>query len=128
MLAHLQLDLLQGGCLLHTLQYIQGFGDIDDDVFSSSHVAAACAILFSTHRYECKIFYFLLIPILGPAVYTVSCRYHYGIDVLADALLGISFYFIGMKLYQSWQRKTGSIFKEEKIYGKVLLDESRSNI
>ena len=103
-LSHLQGGPLEGGFLLGLLDWVQGFGGIRGGAFPSSHVAVAFAILFSAHRYERRIFYVLLPFVLGLAVSTTYCRYHYAVDAIAGALLGVTAVFLGQKLFAHWER------------------------
>jgi membrane-associated phospholipid phosphatase len=103
-LAHLQGGPLEGGFLLGVLHWIQGFGGIRGGAFPSSHVAVAFAILFSTHRYERKVFYVLLPFVLGLAVSTTYCRYHYAVDAIAGALVGLLAVSMGEKLFARWEQ------------------------
>lgn len=103
-LSHLQGGPLEGGFLLHILYWVQGFGGIRGGAFPSSHVAVAFAVLFSVHRYERKVFYVLLPFVLGLAVSTTYCRYHYAVDAIAGALLGLFAVILGRKLFLRWEQ------------------------
>ena len=103
-MAHLQGGPLEGGLLIGLLDWVQSFGGIHGGAFPSSHVAVAFAILFSAYRYERRVFYALLPFVLGLAVSTTYCRYHYAVDAIAGALLGLVAVVLGQKLYARWER------------------------
>jgi membrane-associated phospholipid phosphatase len=102
-LAHLQGGPMQGGPLLGVLRWLQGFGGIHGGAFPSSHVAAACAVLISTYIYERRVFRILLPFVLGLAISTTYCRYHYAVDALAGFLVGAVGVAIGQRLYLRWE-------------------------
>jgi membrane-associated phospholipid phosphatase len=103
-MAHLQSGPLEGGMLLSLLNRVQSFGGIRGGAFPSSHVAVAFAILLSAHRHERKVFYVLLPFVLGLAVSTTYCRYHYAVDAIAGALLGLFAVVLGQRLFARWER------------------------
>jgi membrane-associated phospholipid phosphatase len=103
-LGYLQGGPLEGGFLLGILKWLQGFGGIHGGAFPSSHVAVAFAILLSARRYERRVFWILLPFVLGLAVSTIYCRYHYAVDAIAGALLGCLCYILGQKLFLIWER------------------------
>jgi membrane-associated phospholipid phosphatase len=108
-LAHLQTGPMEGGHLLPVLYFLQGFGGIRGGAFPSSHVAAAFAILLSAYRYERRVFYLMLPFVLGLAVSTTYCRYHYAVDAIAGALLGMACYLVGQDLYRRWEENRMSL-------------------
>ena len=103
-LAHLQGGPLEGGILLGLLYRVQSFGGIHGGAFPSSHVAVAFAVLFTVHRCERKVFYALLPFVLGLAVSTTYCRYHYAVDAIAGALLGLVAVVLGRRLFLRWEQ------------------------
>jgi len=103
-LAHLQSGPLEGGWLLGILGWVQGIGGIHGGAFPSSHVTVAFAILLSSYRYQRRVFWLLLPFVLGLAVSTTYCRYHYAVDAIAGALLGLAAVIIGQKLFLRWSR------------------------
>jgi len=103
-LAHLQGGPLEGGLLLGLLNWVQSFGGIHGGAFPSSHVAVAFAVLLSAYRTERKVFYVLLPFVLGLAVSTTYCRYHYAVDAIAGALLGLFAVALGERLFERWER------------------------
>ncbi len=103
-LAQLQVGPLQGGWLLGILGWVQGFGGIYGGAFPSSHVTVAFATLLSSYRYQRRVFWLLLPFVLGLAVSTTYCRYHYAVDAIAGALLGMAAVVIGHKLFLRWER------------------------
>jgi membrane-associated phospholipid phosphatase len=103
-LAHLQGAPLQGGLLLGLLNRVQSFGGIHGGAFPSSHVAVAFTVLLSAYRTERKVFYVLLPFVLGLAVSTTYCRYHYAVDAIAGALLGMIVVVLGRRIFARWER------------------------
>jgi membrane-associated phospholipid phosphatase len=103
-LAHLQSGPLPGGALLGILSWIQEFGGIHGGAFPSSHVAVAFAILLSSYRYQRRVFVLLLPFVLGLAISTTYCRYHYAVDAIAGAALGMTAVFVGQRLFVYWER------------------------
>jgi len=89
---------LQGGFFLSLVSRIQSMGSIHGGCFPSSHVAAAFAILISAKRYEKTVFWVLLPIVLSLAVAVVYTRYHYAVDSLAGASVGIACAFIGPQI------------------------------
>ena len=111
-MTHLHTAPLEGKYFLQLVEYVQGFGAIRGGCFPSSHVAAAFAILLSAYTYERKVFYVLLVPVLGLAVSTVYCRYHHAVDAIAGALIGSLCYVVGVKIHQRWEKVIGIDFSE----------------
>lgn len=107
-MTHLYTNPLQGKYFLQFVEYVQKIGSIRGGCIPSSHVSAAFAILLSIRKYERKIFYFLLVCVLGLTVSTVYCRYHHAVDAIAGALVGIFCYLISTKIYQRWEKTGGA--------------------
>ena len=82
---------------------IQAKGSIHGGCFPSSHVAAAFAVLFSARRYEKTIFWILLPIVLSLAVSIVYTRYHYAVDSVAGAMVGVACFFLGEKISRKWE-------------------------
>jgi membrane-associated phospholipid phosphatase len=102
-LAHLQSGPLQGWYFLAVLGSIQEFGGIHGGAFPSSHVAAAVAILFSVRRSERRLFCLMSPLVMGLAVSTVYCRYHYAADAIAGILVGLGCCAVGRRISLRWE-------------------------
>jgi membrane-associated phospholipid phosphatase len=82
------------------VRLIQSRGGVHGNAFPSAHIAVAFVVLVSVMRYFPRAAPWLLVSVLlmcGGAVYD---RYHYAIDVVAGALLGmaVGVGFVGRKV------------------------------
>lgn len=72
------------------VRLIQGRAGVHGNAFPSSHVMLACVVLVFSFRYFPRVAPWLLICVLLMCVGAVYDGYHYAIDVLAGALLGLA--------------------------------------
>lgn len=72
----------------------------DMDCFPSLHTAQPLAILFLAYKYEKKMFYIFLIPVILTIFSTMYLRYHYGVDVIAGIFYAIVLTIIGPKIFR----------------------------
>lgn len=72
------------------VRLIQGSAGVHGNAFPSSHIMLAFVVLVFTFRYFPRVAPWLLICVLLMSVGAVYDGYHYMIDVLAGALLGLA--------------------------------------
>ncbi len=77
----------------------------DLDCFPSLHTAQPLAILIIAYKYERKLFYILLLPIITTIFSTMYLRYHYGIDVIAGIILAVVVVKIAPSIFNKYQRQ-----------------------
>jgi len=75
------------------------------DCFPSLHTAQPLAILIIAYKYERKLFYILLLPIMMTIFSTMYLRYHYGIDVIAGIILAVFVVKIAPFVFNKYQRQ-----------------------
>ena len=66
---------------------LMGWGSSGFDVFPSLHVTITCVLLAHDWVEVRRRFWVMVGPVAGLVVSTVYLRYHYGLDVLAGAIL-----------------------------------------
>ena len=66
---------------------LMGWGSSGFDVFASLHVTLTCVLLAHDWVGVRRRFWVMVGPVAGMVVSTVYFRYHYGLDVLAGAIL-----------------------------------------
>jgi membrane-associated phospholipid phosphatase len=74
---------------------------ITRDCFPSGHTELTLLVLFYSHRFHRKTFYWLLPIGTGIVISTVYLRYHYVIDVLAGALFAFAIATMAKPLYRA---------------------------
>ena len=84
---------LQAGPLTILEQWLFFKGAIQGGAFPSSHVAVAVVVLCFAVRTK-RHPYLFLITVTGLAVSTVYNGYHYGVDVIYGAVVGLAFFVI----------------------------------
>ncbi len=77
----------------------------DLDCFPSLHTAQPLAILIIAYKYERKLFYILLLPIITTIFSTMYLRYHYGIDVIAGIILAVFVVKIAPFVFNKYQKQ-----------------------
>jgi membrane-associated phospholipid phosphatase len=103
-LAHLQRVELAGGPFTAFINLIEKHGRVHGGAFPSTHVAGAVVVLVSAYRCAPRLGYALTPLVLSICVSTVYGRYHYAVDVLAGAVMGLAGCWLGAKLWRG-QRK-----------------------
>ncbi len=78
------------------------------DAFPSGHVGISFLILLMFYRYNKKIFWLTLFPVLLLMISTIYCRYHYFVDVLGGLILTVVTLLIGNLYYNFWLMKNGN--------------------
>jgi membrane-associated phospholipid phosphatase len=79
---------LPGGAVAHTLHAWTDQAELNKyDCFPSGHTEVSLVVLVACWRYWRKAFPFFLAAVSGLLVGTLYLRYHYGIDIVAGALL-----------------------------------------
>jgi membrane-associated phospholipid phosphatase len=84
-----------GGPFHFLVRLIQNHGGVHGNAFPSAHIMLAFVVLVFAFRYFPRIAPWLLVCVLLMSVGAVYDGYHYAIDVLAGALLGIA---VGVRL------------------------------
>jgi membrane-associated phospholipid phosphatase len=79
-----------GGPFHYLVNFIQGSVGVHGNAFPSSHIMLACVVLVFVFRYFPRFALPLLLCILLMFAGAVYDGYHYAVDVLAGALLGIA--------------------------------------
>ncbi len=77
----------------------------DMDCFPSLHTAQPLAILILSYKYDRKIFYLFLVPVILTIFSTMYLRYHYGVDVIAGIILAIIIVKITPKIFKFFESK-----------------------
>jgi membrane-associated phospholipid phosphatase len=78
---------LPSGALGRKIMGLLDWSSSDFDVFPSLHVLITCILLAHDWTEVRSRFWIMLGPVAGLVVSTIYLRYHYGVDVLAGALL-----------------------------------------
>jgi membrane-associated phospholipid phosphatase len=73
---------------------------ITRDCFPSGHTELTLLVLYYSHRFHRKTFYWLLPIGTGIIISTVYLRYHYVIDVLAGAIFAFAILMMAKPLYR----------------------------
>lgn len=102
----LQRGSLDGGFITDffqkTLNSLEG---IKRDAFPSAHTAISLVVLCLSFRFRRRSF-FIYLPLVAALIFsTVYLRYHYVVDVIAGFLLALIVFFLGEKIYKTWERK-----------------------
>ncbi len=84
-------------------QWIFFKGSIQGAAFPSSHVAVAVAILVLAVKHKRAIYVFSVV-VTGLAISTVYNGYHYGVDVIYGAIIGLVFALASPGLNRIWKR------------------------
>ncbi|MBI4063709.1 MAG: phosphatase PAP2 family protein [Elusimicrobia bacterium] len=87
------------GIFFQVAHWFASWGDIHGGAFPSSHVAGCVFILIYAWKKSRSWFWALLPFGLGLAVSTVYGRFHYGVDVLAGAAVGLLISWAGPLLF-----------------------------
>ena len=74
---------------------------ITRDCFPSGHTELTLLVLYYSHRFHRKTFYWLLPIGTGIIISTVYLRYHYVIDVLAGAIFAFAILMMAKPLYRA---------------------------
>ena len=80
----------QGGLLQGLVRLIQNHAGVHGNAFPSAHIMLAFVVLMFAYRFLPRLAPWLLFPVLFMCVGAVYDGYHYAIDVIAGALLGIA--------------------------------------
>ncbi len=80
---------------------------IGGNVFPSSHVAAATTLAICHLRLNRPLGFLFLIWAAGIAISTVSGGYHYAIDAVGGAVMGIVGEYLGSKIFARLSRPAG---------------------
>ena len=78
---------LPSGAIGREIMGLMGWGSSGFDVFPSLHVTITCVLLAHDWVEVRRRFWVMVGPVAGLVVSTVYLRYHYGLDVLAGAIL-----------------------------------------
>ena len=82
---------VQSAGLFHFLvSFVQGHAGVHGNAVPSSHIMLACVVLVFTFRYFPRVAPWLLVCVLLMSAGAMYDGYHYAVDVLAGALLGIA--------------------------------------
>jgi membrane-associated phospholipid phosphatase len=79
----------EGGPFHSLVQFIQGHAGVQGNAFPSAHIMLAFVVLVFAFRYLPRLAPWLLICVLLMCVGAVYDGYHYSVDVLAGACLGL---------------------------------------
>lgn len=80
---------------------------IKRDAFPSGHVGISLLILLIFYKYNKKIFWITLLPVILLMISTIYCRYHYFVDVIAGFILTVVTLLVGKLYYNFWLIKNG---------------------
>jgi membrane-associated phospholipid phosphatase len=88
-----------GGPFHALVVLIQGSAGVHGNAFPSSHIMLACVVLVFAFHYFPRVAPWLLLCVLLMCLGAVYDSYHYAVDVLAGALLGVTVgvIFVGRK-------------------------------
>ena len=94
----------RGGAFHFLVHLIQSRGGVQGNAFPSAHIAVAFAVLVFVIRYFPRFAPWLLVCVLLMCAGAVYDGYHYFIDVLAGALLGmvVGVGFVGRRVTGDW--------------------------
>jgi membrane-associated phospholipid phosphatase len=93
---------LVSGPIQNVLNLLEG---VKRDAFPSGHTGVALTVLLLAYRYERKLFWWMIAPVLLLIFATVYCRYHYVIDVVCGFMLTIVTVTAGEVYYNFLLRK-----------------------
>jgi len=79
-----------GGPFHYLVRLIQGGAGVHGNAFPSSHIMLAFVVLVFAFRYFRRLAPWILICVLLMCVGAVYDRYHYAVDVIAGAALGVA--------------------------------------
>ena len=88
-------EAVQAGVFFRIMKFIYANFEAHGAAFPSSHVAIAMVTLFFSWRYRLGIRHVHVAAVIMLCASTVYCRYHYLVDVLAGALLGVAGVAVG---------------------------------
>jgi membrane-associated phospholipid phosphatase len=80
---------LSEGSIFGVVHLILESGSSKGTAFPSSHIAATASAVFAAGREDRRLFWWLVVPMVGLSIGTVYGRFHYGVDALAGALIAI---------------------------------------
>ncbi len=87
-LRHLQQVELHGGVFTAIIEWIERYGRVHGGAFPSAHVAGTVVTWLIAWRFSPPLGFWLTPLVALLMVATVYGRYHYGVDVIAGALVG----------------------------------------
>ncbi|MCX8033811.1 MAG: phosphatase PAP2 family protein [Thermodesulfovibrio sp.] len=91
---------------------------IKRDAFPSGHVGISLLILLILYKYNKKIFWITLPPVILLMISTIYCRYHYFVDVIAGLILTVVTLLVGNLYYNFWLIKNGNSSNKENYFQK----------
>ncbi|MCX7987937.1 MAG: phosphatase PAP2 family protein [Thermodesulfovibrio sp.] len=92
----------------HINNILNSLEGIKRDAFPSGHVGISLLILLMFYKYNKKIFWIFVFPVILLIISTVYCRYHYFIDVIGGMILTVVTLLIGNLYYNFWLTKNGN--------------------
>lgn len=96
-----ELPKMEGKMFVPLMNFIYAHFEKPGAAFPSSHVAVALIVVFFSHKYSRKLFFFFLIDVIFLAIATVYCRFHYVIDVIAGIFTAVGCYYSALRLSNS---------------------------
>ncbi len=89
----------KGIIFIPLMNFIYRFGEYGGGAFPSTHVSAVViSFLYMRHFFK-KALWIIGFFCVGIIIATVYCSYHYAIDSITGIISGLTFYFIGRKVY-----------------------------
>jgi membrane-associated phospholipid phosphatase len=78
--------------------WLLGHYSVGASLFPSAHVAATTAAALAVRHYLPQLGWFFVVVAVSIALATVYGRYHYALDALAGALVGVSAFWVSCRL------------------------------
>jgi membrane-associated phospholipid phosphatase len=89
---------LEGGLVTAVIEWIERYGRVHGGAFPSAHVAGSVVAWLTAWRFAPRIGLWLSPLVVLLMISTVYGRYHYGVDVLAGAIVGVLGFGVAARL------------------------------
>jgi len=89
----------KGIIFIPLMNFIYRFGEYGGGAFPSTHVSAVVISFLYMRRFFKERSWIIGFFCVGIIIATVYCSYHYAIDSITGIITGLTFYFIGRKVY-----------------------------